>query len=1023
MNPGQAILAAFGDTVRLVTEVRDQNGQVMAGVAIAWSSSDASVAAIDESGLVTAAGNGVATLSARAGSAAAAAVVTVRQLPAEVAVAPESLTFRSPGDTAMVTATVTDANGHAIEAPEVVWVSADPSVAGVDADGLVTAMSPGSTEVTATSGGVAAGVVVTVESRSSISIQPAALRFAALGDTARLTARDSTGHPIETARVLWTSRDSLVATVGPGGLVKATGNGGTTIWATSGADSAAAHVTVEQIPAGITIAPRSVTLVVGDTATLEATVADANGHRVAGAGVTWSSANSSVATVGSTGRVVGVGPGSTEVTAVRDSLSASVDVVTVESRSSISIQPAALRFAALGDTARLTARDSTGHPIETARVLWTSRDSLVATVGPGGLVKATGNGGTTIWATSGADSAAAHVTVEQIPAGITIAPRSVTLVVGDTATLEATVADANGHRVAGAGVTWSSANSSVATVGSTGRVVGVGPGSTEVTAVRDSLSASVDVEVVARSSDREVLEHLYRATGGDDWTDNTNWMTAAPLSEWAGVSADRNGRVENLLLRGNNLNGTIPASIWKLDQLFSLDLSENALHGAIPPELGRLKRLRDLILGYTDISGPLPPEMGDMTGLRLVAVDQTNLSGPLPETFAQLGLEAFWFSRTGLCLPSALSAWYEGIQSRADDPQTCIPATSDREVLVALYNATGGADWEKRDWWLSDLGINIWIGVETNAEGYVTSLFLPANNLAGPLPPELGNLPQLEVLGLNLNDLSGRIPPELGRLTKLHHLSLSSNRLEGSIPPELGNLVNVDTLYLSGNQLSGPIPPELGNMAALRRMALFENRLSGPLPPEMGKLKNLNYLWLSDNVIEGPLPPELGDMVSLQNLGLGRNQVSGPIPVELGRLGSLKRLNLSDNQIEGPIPATLGNLTSLETLNLSNNRMTGAIPRELGNLSNLEYLGLFENALSGAIPGELGNLEKLGSLELGDNQLTGAIPLELAGLPAVEAILLTRNNLSGPIPPELAGLSSLTTLAARGKSRDVSRRC
>ena len=51
-------------------------------------------------------------------------------------------------------------------------------------------------------------------------------------------------------------------------------------------------------------------------------------------------------------------------------------------------------------------------------------------------------------------------------------------------------------------------------------------------------------------SDRRVLETLYRATGGDDWTDNTNWLTDAPLGDWYGVEADEDGRVAGLRLGG-----------------------------------------------------------------------------------------------------------------------------------------------------------------------------------------------------------------------------------------------------------------------------------------------------------------------------------------------------------------------------------------------------------------------------------------------------------------------------------------
>ncbi len=620
----------------------------------------------------------------------------------------------------------------------------------------------------------------------------------------------------------------------------------------------------------------------------------------------------------------------------------------------VTVSPDSVALTALGQTARLTAevRDQNGQVMTGAAVAWLSSDGSVATVDESGLVTATGNGGTTVTARAGSASGTAAVTVEQIPAGITVAPRSLTLVVGDTATLEATVADANGHRVAGAGVTWSSSNLSVATVDSAGRVAGVGPGSTEVTATSDSLAASVDVDVITRSHDREALEALYRATGGDDWTDNTNWLTDAPLSDWAGVGTDESGRVQYLELGNNSLNGTIPASIGQLDRLFILDLRRNSLQGPIPPELGQLKRLRDLVLSHTGLSGALPPEMGDMTGLRYLAISSTDLSGPLPDTFARLALTNFYFSRTRLCVPVSLHAWL-ALLEETDERVPCVPRTADRDVLVGLYEATGGADWDRQENWLSDVSLYFWDGVKVNDDGYVTELVLEHNNLTGPLPPVLGDLAHLEELLLYGNELTGAIPPEVGKLTKLRELFLSSNGLEGPIPPELGDLVNVNVLYLSVNQLSGPIPPELGNMAALERLALFQNRLSGPLPKEIAKLTKLKDLLLTDNAIEGPLPPELGDMVSLEAISLSRNQVSGPIPAEWGRLGSLRRISLGNNQLEGTIPATLGNLSELRELTLSNNRLTGSIPRELGDLSNLEFLSMFENGLSGAIPPEL----------------------------------------------------------------------
>ena len=77
------------------------------------------------------------------------------------------------------------------------------------------------------------------------------------------------------------------------------------------------------------------------------------------------------------------------------------------------------------------------------------------------------------------------------------------------------------------------------------------------------------------------------------------------------------------------------------------------------------------------------------------------------------------------------------------------------------------------------------------------------------MPPELGDLANLEYLGLGENQLSGEMPPELGNLTNLEWLFLSENHLSGKIPAELGNLTNLEYLSLDGNQLSGCVPSGL----------------------------------------------------------------------------------------------------------------------------------------------------------------------------------------------------------------------
>ena len=64
-------------------------------------------------------------------------------------------------------------------------------------------------------------------------------------------------------------------------------------------------------------------------------------------------------------------------------------------------------------------------------------------------------------------------------------------------------------------------------------------------------------------------------------------------------------------------------------------------------------------------------------------------------------------------------------------------------------------------------------------------------------------------------------------------MGLDSNRLTGEIPPELGNIANLQWLHLNSNQLTGEIPPELGNLAYLRSLELRSNQLSGCFPSSL----------------------------------------------------------------------------------------------------------------------------------------------------------------------------------------------
>ena len=260
---------------------------------------------------------------------------------------------------------------------------------------------------------------------------------------------------------------------------------------------------------------------------------------------------------------------------------------------------------------------------------------------------------------------------------------------------------------------------------------------------------------------------------------------------------------------------------------------------------------------------------------------------------------------------------------------------SDRAALAAFYEATGGATWVDSTNWLSGGPLGEWFGVTTDEDGRVARLYLRRNGLSGPIPPDIGDLANLELLDLRGNELSGRIPPELGDLPNLEALYLSDNDLSGPIPPDLGDLPNLEALYLVGNDLSGPIPPDLGDLANLQFLYLGENNLSGSVPPDLGDFPNLQYLGLLSNHLTGSIPADLGNLANLKGLYLSDNDLSGPIPAGLGDLVNLQVLYLAGNQLSGPIPPRLGDLANLAVLDVSGNDLSGPIPPDLGDLANL----------------------------------------------------------------------------------------
>ncbi|XP_054815643.1 probable leucine-rich repeat receptor-like serine/threonine-protein kinase At3g14840 isoform X2 [Prosopis cineraria] len=197
------------------------------------------------------------------------------------------------------------------------------------------------------------------------------------------------------------------------------------------------------------------------------------------------------------------------------------------------------------------------------------------------------------------------------------------------------------------------------------------------------------------------------------------------------------------------------------------------------------------------------------------------------------------------------------------------------------------------------------------------------------------------------NQFSGNLPPELGNLTQIERLLLNSNNFTGELPTTLANLTALREFGICDNQFSGKIPDFIQNWKSLERMRIQGSGLSGPIPSAISLLENLTELIISD---------------------LNGSEYSAPLP-ELGKIRKLERLILRNCNINGTIPEYLGNMTAIKTIDLSFNKLSGHVPNSFANLKR-EYIFLTENLLDGPIPPWIGNAPETIDIDLSYNNFS-----------------------------------------------------
>ncbi len=387
-----------------------------------WSSSNTAIATVGSStGIVTGVTAGTCTISYTVGTSVTTITFTVYAAPATISGSSTVIA----GSIITLSDAVTGGN----------WSSSNASVATVGSlMGSVTGVSPGIVTITyTTTGGCQTTHIVTVTALSGIHGKASVCAGSAV------TLNDSTagGH--------WSSSNTAIATVGSStGIVTGVSAGTCIISYTLGTSSTTIAFTVYAAPGTIS---GSSTVIAGSVITLSDAVA----------GGLWSSSNAAVATVGSlTGSVTGISPGIVTISYTMAGGCQTTHIVTVTALTGIS----GTASVCAGSTVTLTNADAGGR--------WSSSNTAIATVGSStGVVTGVSAGTCTISYILGTSTVTVTFTVNPSPAAISGAS---TVIVGFTINLSDAVA----------GGTWSSSNTSVATVSSSGVVSALSPGTVSI---------------------------------------------------------------------------------------------------------------------------------------------------------------------------------------------------------------------------------------------------------------------------------------------------------------------------------------------------------------------------------------------------------------------------------------------------------------------------------------------------------------------------------------------------------------
>lgn len=485
ISPTQAAIES-GATQQFTVTAKDAAGHTASLNNVLWSVGMVAVASVDNRGLATGNGAGSTTITATLGTLTASAELDVSAAVATSVTVSGPDTIGAIEGTSQLAAQAFDVHSAVIPDAVITWSSANEAVATVDASGNVTAISNGTSEITAHAGSASGHLTITVlQVVNAVLVTPNTVTLLP-GRTQTFVAApvDAHNHAVAGApAATWSSSVPGAATIDTSGVATTLAVAtltASTITATVAGVSGTATLTVDPNAVDIqsvSISGGGVTFTsLGETAQLTGEARDSLNAVVPNVTIGWTSSDSAVATVDAAGLVTAVGNGEARITGSAGGHNASTPITVAQVVDSVVVVTAnagdPLVLTSFGDTLQLVAHafDANEHAIQEASFVWSA--GTAASVDTTGLVTAVSDGASTIQATFDGVTGELAVTVAQAVAVVVVSAGASTTLesIGATVQLSAVAQDAGGTAVSGAAISWSSSDEVVATVDTTGLV-------------------------------------------------------------------------------------------------------------------------------------------------------------------------------------------------------------------------------------------------------------------------------------------------------------------------------------------------------------------------------------------------------------------------------------------------------------------------------------------------------------------------------------------------------------------------